>query len=107
VGPKSGQPRVIGPGYFIMPFKMKKCESQCVTTSKRIGCSSFYKWMTSVGVTNAQHPKNVGVIVLTIEGRPNLPKKTRIMASWRSRWLIKPQKNFEPNNFSNIIMVWI
>jgi hypothetical protein len=25
VGPKSGQPRVIRLGYFVMPFRMKKC----------------------------------------------------------------------------------
>jgi hypothetical protein len=36
--------------------------------------------MTSVKTINAQHPKNVGATVQTINGRPSPPKKIRKMA---------------------------
>jgi len=36
--------------------------------------------MTNVGMISAQHPKNVGATIQTIEGRLSLPKEARRMA---------------------------
>jgi hypothetical protein len=36
--------------------------------------------MTNAGVISAQHPKNVGVVNQTMEGRPNLLEEARRMA---------------------------
>jgi hypothetical protein len=37
--------------------------------------------MTSAKVINAQHLENAGVVVLIIEGKPNLFEEAKIMAS--------------------------
>jgi hypothetical protein len=50
--------------------------SKCAIISRRIGRSFYWKQMTSVGVINAQHPKNARTIVQIIEGRPNILEKT-------------------------------
>ncbi len=75
--------------------------STCATIFRRIRWSSYWKWMTSGRVIS------VGVIVQTIERRPNLFKKIGRMAWWRARWSIEPPKDPSPNNLSNIAMVQI
>jgi len=82
--------------------------STCATTSRRIRWSSCWKWMTSGRMNRAQHPKNVGVTIQTIERRPNLFEEIGKVAWWQARWLIEPPKDPSPNNLFNIILqnIW-
>ncbi len=103
---ESEQHKVTGLGYFVMPLGTKNLVSTCVIASKIIRWSSCLKWIINVKMINAQHPKNAKAIVQITKGKPSLPKKARMAWQWVG-WQIEPPKDPTPNNFSNIIMVWI
>ncbi len=108
VGPKNKQ---LGPNiaqtFCSAIWNGEVLVSTCVVTSKRIGQLSCCKRMTNLGVIGAQHPKNVGVAIQTIEMRPNPPKKTQKMVWQWARWLKEPPKDLVSSNFSNVAIIWI
>lgn len=80
--------------------KGKMLVSTCVTTSRRMGWSSYWKWMISARMIKVQHPKKVGATSQTIEWRSSPFEKANKMTQWQAKQPIVMLKISHPIIFS-------